>query len=249
MFFEKLIEQHRVHRLIADGVNLAVIIAYHQVWIYPGYFFRNKAVLWRSLFIALVLEGHWFKSEDSFAGLVHRFNFLFKPAGGGRRLRPELAVAVDINRFDRPSFVYIVNASDKGSGLRSFCSNPDLLCVASYTLIANIDVVTACIEVDAGICAHEDVVTAGRETESGIRAHRNIGCTRCILFERLKPLSRVEGPSGAFLKRPHTSCCVTSAACVAPQRIKTGGGIAIAGSVVLKRGKTAGGIGLADRVV
>src|SRR6266516_4076692 len=42
VFLQKLIQQHRVHCFIADGVDLAVIIAYHQVRIYLCYFFSNR---------------------------------------------------------------------------------------------------------------------------------------------------------------------------------------------------------------
>jgi len=29
--FEKLIEQHRVHRVVADGINLPTVVASHQI--------------------------------------------------------------------------------------------------------------------------------------------------------------------------------------------------------------------------
>ena len=38
MLFEELVEQHRVHRVVAHGVDLAVLVAHHQVRIYLGHF-------------------------------------------------------------------------------------------------------------------------------------------------------------------------------------------------------------------
>ena len=38
VFFEKLVKQHRVHRFIADGVDFAVLVAHHQVWVHLGHF-------------------------------------------------------------------------------------------------------------------------------------------------------------------------------------------------------------------
>jgi len=36
MFFQKLVEQHRVHRFVAHGVDPSVLIAHHQVGVYLG---------------------------------------------------------------------------------------------------------------------------------------------------------------------------------------------------------------------
>src|SRR5439155_20460746 len=38
MFLEELVEQHRVHRIIADGVWFSFRVTYHQSWIYVLYF-------------------------------------------------------------------------------------------------------------------------------------------------------------------------------------------------------------------
>src|SRR5439155_22764257 len=34
MFVEKLIEQHRVHRIVTNRVRLAVVVASHWIWVY-----------------------------------------------------------------------------------------------------------------------------------------------------------------------------------------------------------------------
>ena len=38
MLFEKLIEQHRVHRVVTHRVNLALLILHDQIRIYFRYF-------------------------------------------------------------------------------------------------------------------------------------------------------------------------------------------------------------------
>ena len=45
MFFEKLVEQHRVHRFVANGVRLALLIASHQIGIYLFHLFGHQAEL------------------------------------------------------------------------------------------------------------------------------------------------------------------------------------------------------------
>src|SRR6266481_1261661 len=47
--FEKLIEQHRVHLVIADSKRLALVIARHEIGSYLGYFLGHQAKLWFSL--------------------------------------------------------------------------------------------------------------------------------------------------------------------------------------------------------
>ena len=45
VLFEELVEQHRVHRVVAHGVDLAVVIAHHQIGIHLGYFLGDQAEL------------------------------------------------------------------------------------------------------------------------------------------------------------------------------------------------------------
>ena len=45
MFFEELIEQHRVDRFIAHRVNLAVPVTHHQMRINLRYVFSNQSKL------------------------------------------------------------------------------------------------------------------------------------------------------------------------------------------------------------
>ena len=85
MFFEELVEQHRVHRFIAHGVGFALLVAQppgrdspFPLPLLPG---QTADVLRIKLFF--VAEGDWFEREDRFARLVHRFDFVLEPRRGG----------------------------------------------------------------------------------------------------------------------------------------------------------------------
>ena len=45
MLFEKLVEQHGVHLIIADAVDIAVFVANHEVRTYPLYVFSYESEL------------------------------------------------------------------------------------------------------------------------------------------------------------------------------------------------------------
>ena len=87
MFFEELVQQHRVHRFVAHAVNLAFCIASHQIGVHLFHFLGNKAKPRGTLGINLVLvaEGDWFKAEERLACLVHRLNLLLEATRGGKR--------------------------------------------------------------------------------------------------------------------------------------------------------------------
>ena len=82
VLFEELVEQHRVHRFVADSVDLAAFIADHQVRINLGDFLGDQTKFRPVRLISFVVEGHGLKREEGFAGLVHRFNVLFESARG-----------------------------------------------------------------------------------------------------------------------------------------------------------------------
>src|SRR5438128_5116719 len=105
------------------------------------------------------MEGHWLESQNSFAGLVHRFNFILEPSG--RAYRAKLTLRIDHHRHGihnpgcRP-----VNAGDKSSGLVSFLADADGVGLKANTWVADIDITAAADEVKTGGDAHPDVVAA-----------------------------------------------------------------------------------------
>jgi hypothetical protein len=85
MFFEKLIEQHRVHSFVANGVNLSVLVAHHQVGVHLGYFLGDQTKLRRAACIAVVMKRNRLERENGCAGAVHWFNLILEASRGTRR--------------------------------------------------------------------------------------------------------------------------------------------------------------------
>jgi len=56
VLFEKLVEQHRIDGVVADGVRLSLFIGQHQGGIYLGDFFSNQTKLREVLNVALVVK-------------------------------------------------------------------------------------------------------------------------------------------------------------------------------------------------
>src|SRR5215813_7471692 len=98
MLFEELVEQHRVHCFVADGVRFAFVVAGHQVWIYFLYLLSHEAELWNAFGIELFLisESHRFERENRLARLVHWFYRVLETRRGDDRA--ELTVCLHINR-------------------------------------------------------------------------------------------------------------------------------------------------------
>ena len=80
MLFQELIEQHRVDRLVADGLEFAVVVAFHQVGIHFFYLLSHQPELGMRLGSnsSFVAKGNRFQGEDYFARLVHRLDLLLE---------------------------------------------------------------------------------------------------------------------------------------------------------------------------
>src|SRR5262249_4467640 len=118
VLFQKFIEQHRVHLVVAHSVNFAVCIANHEIGIHLGHVLSNETELPFPFGIDffLVAEADRFKPEDGFTGFIHRSNLFFKSARGWWRDRAELAsVGVNIYRQSRLALVDRFNAYDRSS--------------------------------------------------------------------------------------------------------------------------------------
>ena len=72
MLFQELIEQHRVHRFVAHGVDLSLRVTSHQSGVHLGHLLSHEAKLRDALGVKLVLvtESHRFQREDCFARLI-----------------------------------------------------------------------------------------------------------------------------------------------------------------------------------
>ena len=80
MLFEKLVEQHRVHCVVANGLQFPIAIASYQIGIYFFYLLSNQAKLRDPLRIELffVTKGDGVKREYRFTCGVYRFDSLLE---------------------------------------------------------------------------------------------------------------------------------------------------------------------------
>src|SRR6266568_8279352 len=142
MFFEKLVEQHRVYRVVAHGVDLAVLVANHQVRVYLGYFLGDQAKLRCIFCVALVVKRHGLERENRFAGAVHWFNVALEAPRGAHRA--DLASGVDQDWYGVVvSGCHPTTATNKGAVLSAACADTDGVVLRSDTIAAEIDIVTA----------------------------------------------------------------------------------------------------------
>ena len=98
VLFEELIEQHRVHCVVAHGVDLALLIASHQSGVDLFHFLGHETKLWNAIGINffLVAETDGSEGEDGFARLVHRLDPVLKRSDDAAH--PKLTPRVDNNR-------------------------------------------------------------------------------------------------------------------------------------------------------
>ena len=90
MFFEKLVEQHRVHLLVAHAVGLSIFVAHDQVGVYLFHFLGHKAKLRApagSIFF-FVAERNRLKRKERLARFADRFDLLFIPGRGSHCSEP-----------------------------------------------------------------------------------------------------------------------------------------------------------------
>src|SRR5439155_2232030 len=179
MLFEELVEQHRVHRFVADRVRLALVVTSHQIGINLFHFLSHKAKLPNPLGIQVmfIMERYRSQREKGFARLVHRLDRVLET------LRGDNCAEVTIGIDDYPyasSNGCSTNTGDKRMRVSSFCANADVIGLASFTFVANID-----------------VVTAGGEIGSGGIAQGDVAASRCVIKERKITAGRIVAASGA----------------------------------------------------
>src|SRR5581483_3765766 len=168
VLFEELVEQHRVHLIVAHTVGFPLLVAHHQVRINLFYFFGYKTKLRYACRIDLlfVMEGDRFQRKKCFAGLLHWLNFVFKPSGGGNRAK----------------FVICVNEHATSSYTSSVEDLTDIATVAGVcTDGANTNHAIGRHDVDTSSVAHSDIVAAvgvvheRLSTDGCVAAATNVG--------------------------------------------------------------------------
>src|SRR5882724_2576714 len=220
MLFEKLIQQHRVHRVVAHDVDLAFVVAHHQVGVYLGHLLSDQAKLRCTGVVGLVMERHRLKRQNSFAGAVHRFNlFLEAPrrTGGAK-----LTQCVYQHWYSGIGGCHPANASDKGACLIPVYADAYRAVLARKTWMTDIDIVIA-RGTHAGAKAQSDVVDASSVAKESVMTDGRVVVACHVEFERSKTVGRVR-----------------AAGDVAKERLKTGGRVVAAFAVVQKGKRSVG---------
>ena len=159
VLFEELVEQHRIHCVVAYGVDLAISVAHHQIRVHVGYFLGNQTKLRRTTSVALVMERHRLERQERFAGFVHRFNLFLEPARGAGG--PELTVDIYKDwQGVSTSGRHAANAGDKGSCLKK--ADASGVRITGFTRVTDIDIVVAGGEILAGTSAQGCVTGSSR---------------------------------------------------------------------------------------
>src|SRR5215831_3229685 len=159
VLFEKLVQQHRVYRFVANAHNLSFFIASNKLRIHFLYFLSNQAELWNLVWIQLLLvtEGHRLERKDRFAGLIHRLNSFLESRRGNNRA--ELVVGpynYSYSTWDGDT----TDADNKGGVLRSSRAHADFPRLTRIARCANIYVKVPGGKIFACLAAYGNVVGA-----------------------------------------------------------------------------------------
>src|SRR5204862_3115783 len=111
--------------------------------------------------LLFVAERDGFQRENCFAGLIHRFDLFLETSRGGYRAEASQVVYNNACASNWAS----TDASNKGSGLDLACADSDSIGVARTTNRADIDVVAASGDLDAGLMAYRELLKAGGVNE------------------------------------------------------------------------------------
>jgi hypothetical protein len=216
--FKKLIEQHRVHLIVANKVGFSFLVARHQIGIYFFHIFGQEAALRSALGIDLFLvaEGHRFQRQDRFARLLHGLDRSFEPC----RRSSDAELPISAYHHLEASHRDASNASDKCRILRAGYANADFVGLARNTL---------------NVVADVDVVTIRGEISPGVIPKCGIPAAACVVFKRVITVGRVLEADCVARERTNTGGAVVEAGRVASESINTSGVVVEAGCVIKKR--------------
>src|SRR6266516_2476252 len=225
MLLEELVEQHRVHLIVADGFRFAISIGGYKVWIDIGNFLgdQSKRERTRAIDFFLVAEGNRFKRKKRFARLAHRLNLLLVAARGHKG--SQFAVYIDVHcsvTRDRS-----VNVADP-SGVVGASNTLDALADAHIAIArgeiksganAQGGIVAAGIAIE-GVKTTGGVAAAGGVALEGGNTVGRIGVTGGVSTERTTAVGRVGATDSVLIERARTVGRVFAAGGVAQQRLK-----------------------------
>src|SRR5215211_2748971 len=197
------------------------------------------------------MKRYRFKTQDSFAGLLHRSNLFLKPPRGSGRAELTGAGYDDWQRV---------------AAYRSGAINiPDPSGVAHVrAIVANTNNVIGRGDRLAGEMAHGDitiaggvkerikaqgrVVDAGDVVKEGTITDGRVVAAFCVIKECKKTLRRVVGADGVAKERLITGGRVASASAIHTERLNPGGCVEVARRVAKKRSPTDGRVAEAGSI-
>ena len=141
-----------------------------------------------------------FERKDSFTCLVHRLDLILETLRGGC---PDAKLTVRVDPNWCPCRHCSIDPRDIGFRLGPLSANADHPVIADRTSIANINIVVALGNIDAGVTADGDVPLAGGIVYKRLRTHG------CIVI------------AVVMLKRSETNSHAAVAGCSARLRLKT----------------------------
>ena len=200
MLFEELIEQHRVHRVVAHGIRFRRSRRAPPGQDSPLPLLRRSNQIAACLCCRSCNGSHRLERMDHFAGFVHRFNLLLEPLRGTNSAELTVAnLSTTGTAFTFPD-VTPQNAGDKAL-LSALPDWPIRMRAGLTTTIGatNIDIVVAGGNVRACAEAQSDVVVASR-----------------VDIERIQTDGCVEVTGTYCLKSalaPHVPCCRRRSCC------------------------------------
>src|SRR6266513_4289188 len=173
MFFQELVQQHRVHRFVAHGVDFAFGIASHQIRIDLFYVLSHKAKLRNAIGIKLVLvpKRYRFQRENRFARLAHGFDRVLETHRGG--YGAEMTVGIHDDCYASGNS-YPTNAGDKCILVSWYLADPNCVGLISNPSVADIDIVSTRGEVSTRMRAECDVEIADGIARERIMADGDI---------------------------------------------------------------------------
>src|SRR6266446_8717493 len=167
----------------------------------------------------LVAEGHWFKRQNRFARLVHRFNRFLESRRGGR----DAQFTIRVYDYLAASHWHARDTGDKGGCVSSSGPDMDAVGCARVAWVADTDIIIASIQVFAGSEAHRDVVAAAGVATKCVKTNRRVVIACGVKNERIITVSRV-----------------LVAVCISLKRGNAGRGVQVAGRIRKEREGSAG---------
>jgi len=265
VLFQELIEQHGIHFLIANGEGLALLVKHDQIGVHLCHFLGHQPELGRAFRVKLFLvaESDGSQRENHFARHVHRFDCLFVANRG--RLDTKLTTAVYSNRLPLGDGHSPYTGYERRR-LSSVRADADRIGLGSNTIIADIDIVTACGKINTRkmadrciaasdrvikecICTDGGVVCAGAVRPQRTDANAGVFISRSGAVKSFCTDGGVVSPATVTAECPRAISSVPASRRVGEKRKRSGGRVILAGRVAKKRLKTSGRIELASGVV